>query len=149
MLRDCTDDPATRRTRFDDGEKRLLERIRGEHWSADELDLLLVHLDEDAPTLVIAGSMPRSRAKYEDSPPQHVSCLALLSTDIYLRGEELQSRGMPVLSGTGRPKPLCLQVVVTGSRVSTASANSASALIVGSATPYWSARRWAVAPETG
>jgi hypothetical protein len=86
MLRDCTDDPATRRTRLDDGEKRLLERIRGEHWSAAEFDLPLVHLDEDTPTRVIAGSMPRSRAKYEDSPPQHVSCLALLSTEYILKG---------------------------------------------------------------
>ena len=42
-----------RRTHLKAGDKRLLMRIRQGYWTADELQWVLDHLDEQAPTLVI------------------------------------------------------------------------------------------------
>jgi hypothetical protein len=42
-----------RRTALKPEDKRLLARIRGQHWTADELRWVLAHLDPRAPTLVI------------------------------------------------------------------------------------------------
>jgi hypothetical protein len=42
-----------RRTHLKEWDKRLLERIRRGHWSADELEWLFTHLDEHPPTLVM------------------------------------------------------------------------------------------------
>jgi hypothetical protein len=42
-----------RRTHLKEWDKRLLERIRRGHWSADELQWVHTHLDERTPTLVI------------------------------------------------------------------------------------------------
>ena len=42
-----------RRTHLNVGDKRLLMRIRQGYWTADELQWVLDHLDEQAPTLVI------------------------------------------------------------------------------------------------
>jgi hypothetical protein len=42
-----------RRTHLKAWDKRLLMRIRQGHWRADELQWVLDHLDEQAPTLVI------------------------------------------------------------------------------------------------
>jgi hypothetical protein len=42
-----------RRTQLNVWDKRLLERIRRGRWSAAELEWVLMHLDERAPTLLI------------------------------------------------------------------------------------------------
>ena len=42
-----------RRTHLKAGDKRLLMRIRQGYWTTDELQWVLDHLDEQAPTLVI------------------------------------------------------------------------------------------------
>jgi hypothetical protein len=42
-----------RRTHLKPEDKRLLERIRGQQWTADELRWVLTHLDEHAPTLLV------------------------------------------------------------------------------------------------
>jgi hypothetical protein len=42
-----------RRTHLNVWDKRLLMRIRQGHWTAHELQWVLDHLDEQAPTLVI------------------------------------------------------------------------------------------------
>jgi hypothetical protein len=42
-----------RRTQLKAWDKRLLERIRRGRWSANELEWVLAHLDERAPTLII------------------------------------------------------------------------------------------------
>jgi hypothetical protein len=42
-----------RRTQLNVWDKRLLERIRRGRWSANELEWVLSHLDERAPTLII------------------------------------------------------------------------------------------------
>jgi hypothetical protein len=45
--------PMARRTYLKAWDKRLLMRIRQGYWTADELQWVLDHLDEHAPTLVI------------------------------------------------------------------------------------------------
>jgi hypothetical protein len=42
-----------RRTHLNAWDKRLLMRIRQGYWTADELEWVLSHLDERAPTLII------------------------------------------------------------------------------------------------
>jgi hypothetical protein len=42
-----------RRTHLKPEDKRLLERIRGQQWTADELRWVLAHLDASAPTLIV------------------------------------------------------------------------------------------------
>jgi hypothetical protein len=42
-----------RRTHLKPEDKRLLERIRGQHWTVEELRWVLTHLDVRAPTLVM------------------------------------------------------------------------------------------------
>ena len=42
-----------RRTHLQREDKRLLARIRGQQWSADELRWVLTHLDVRAPTLIV------------------------------------------------------------------------------------------------
>jgi hypothetical protein len=42
-----------RRTHLQREDKRLLARIRGQQWSADELRWVLTHLDARAPTLIV------------------------------------------------------------------------------------------------
>jgi hypothetical protein len=42
-----------RRTALKPEDQRLLERIRGQQWTADELRWVLSHLDDHAPTLII------------------------------------------------------------------------------------------------
>jgi hypothetical protein len=42
-----------RRTHLKPEDKRLLERIRGQQWTVDELRWVLSHLDERAPTLLV------------------------------------------------------------------------------------------------
>jgi hypothetical protein len=42
-----------RRTALKPEDKRLLERIRGQHWTVEELRWVLTHLDARAPTLII------------------------------------------------------------------------------------------------
>jgi hypothetical protein len=42
-----------RRTPPKPEDRRLLERIRGQHWTVDELRRVLTHLDLRAPTLVV------------------------------------------------------------------------------------------------
>jgi hypothetical protein len=42
-----------RRTHLKPEDKRLLERIRGQHWTVEELRWVLTHLDARAPTLVM------------------------------------------------------------------------------------------------
>jgi predicted nucleic acid-binding protein len=42
-----------RRTHLKPEDKQLLERIRGQQWTVDELRWVLTHLDAGAPTLVI------------------------------------------------------------------------------------------------
>jgi hypothetical protein len=43
----------TRRTQLKVWDKRLLAKIRQGYWTTDELQWVLDHLDEQAPTLVI------------------------------------------------------------------------------------------------
>jgi hypothetical protein len=42
-----------RRTHLKPEDKRLLARIRGQHWTVDELRWVLAHLDARAPTLIV------------------------------------------------------------------------------------------------
>jgi hypothetical protein len=42
-----------RRTHLKPEDKRLLERLRGQHWTVEELRWVLTHLDERAPTLLV------------------------------------------------------------------------------------------------
>ncbi len=42
-----------RRTRLSDAETCLLQRLHASHWTGDELQWLLDHLDESTPTQVI------------------------------------------------------------------------------------------------
>ena len=42
-----------RRTTLKPEDKRLLERIRGQHWTVDALRWVLTHLDVSAPTLIV------------------------------------------------------------------------------------------------
>jgi hypothetical protein len=42
-----------RRTHLKPEDKRLLERIRGQQWTVDELRWVLSHLDARAPTLLV------------------------------------------------------------------------------------------------
>jgi hypothetical protein len=41
------------RTHLNPEDKRLLERLRGQQWTMEELRWVLSHLDEPAPTLLV------------------------------------------------------------------------------------------------
>jgi hypothetical protein len=42
-----------RRTALKPEDQRLLARLRGQHWTVDELRWVLTYLDERAPTLIV------------------------------------------------------------------------------------------------
>jgi hypothetical protein len=42
-----------RRTALKPEDKRLLARLRGQHWTVEELRWVLAHLDPRAPTLIV------------------------------------------------------------------------------------------------
>jgi hypothetical protein len=57
-----------RRTHLKPEDKRLLERIRGQQWTADELRWVLSHLDERAPTLLVQELHAKLRTVSAESP---------------------------------------------------------------------------------
>ena len=58
-----------RRMALTPGDKRLLERLRRGRWTVDELQWVLRHLDERAPTLVVQEIYARM---HEPQPPSAV-----------------------------------------------------------------------------
>jgi hypothetical protein len=59
-----------RRTHLKPEDTRLLERLRGQQWTPDELRWVLNHLDEKAPTLLVQTVRARLReVEAEVSPP--------------------------------------------------------------------------------
>jgi hypothetical protein len=45
--------PIARRTHLKPEDRRLLARIRGQHWTVEELRWVVAHLDAQAPTLIV------------------------------------------------------------------------------------------------
>jgi hypothetical protein len=60
-----------RRTHLKLEDKRLLERIRGQQWTVDELRWVLTHLDPKAPTLVIQELHAKLIAVSADTTAAH------------------------------------------------------------------------------
>jgi hypothetical protein len=87
-----------RRTHLKPENKRLLERIRGQHWTVEELRWVLTHLDPCEPTLSHLWALGVGVARLRDPPPA-TSRRRLSTLSTVARG-----RGLPGFGGRDGPR---------------------------------------------